>query len=648
MKRRAGYGWSAAVLGCALLTVVGSAAAEQQSTVVVTATRTEVSLQDSPGAITVITREQIAEMAARDIVEVLAQTPGLSLIGRGVGGRKTLSIRGAENRHTLMLVDGRRIAASDAVMGHSNYENSWVPLEDIERIEVVRGPLSALYGSDALGGVVNIITKAPTRNWQGHVKLGGGITTGSGGDNTNLGLSVSGPLLEDLLGVAFAAEFIRDQSVRDKDNRPLTEIEGRKILTFSPRLYFTPFGDHRFELFGSFSDEERTVVGTSRVAGVNRVRDSLYDLDKYQVGLAWSGTTGPLHSRLNVYRSRIDKETINTFRHDGSKTYSPDVATNDVADLQTSFQLAGQLLTLGGEYRKESIKADSLEAVGGKETIDHKAGFAQAEIALLNYRLLLTPGLRYDHHEFFGSEWSPRLYALYKLTDRINLKAGYGHAFNAPTAKQVSPGYFAATGPHQFFGNPDVKPETSDTYEVGVEYFGEQITAKAFYFHSSVKDLIAYRQIGQIGGTRQFEADNINRARIQGVETELLFTLPYNLELGTGYTWLDTEDRDSGEPLNGRPEHSVAASLKHRFAAWGLNTTLRYQFVGRQYYQSGADRAPSYSLWHAAVEKALNKRLRLQVGVENIGDQRLRDKSEVFPYDERGRFIFAALRGTFR
>lgn len=621
----------------------GIAATNQDPTVVVSATRTEVSLQDAPGAITVISAADIADTAARDIVDVLAETPGISLLGRGVGGRKTISIRGAENRHTLILVDGRRIAASDAVMGHSNYENSWVPLEDIERIEVVRGPLSALYGSDALGGVVNIITKAPTDRWQSHVKLGGGFTTGSGGNNTNLGASVSGPVIADRLGVSFAAEYVRDQPISDRDDPPFTEIEGRKILTFSPRFYLTPFGDHRFELFGSFSDEERDLVGLSS----SRIRDSFYDLKKYQVGVAWSGTTGPLFSKVNLYRSRIDKDTINTFRDNGSKTYAPDIATNEVADIQSSFQVAGQLVTLGGEYRKESIKADSLEAIGGEESIDHKAGFAQAEVALLDQRLLLTPGIRYDHHEFFGSELSPRLYALYKLSDRVNLKAGYGHAFNAPTAKQISPGYFAATGPHQFFGNPEVKPETSDTYEIGVEYFGEKITAKTFYFYSDIKDLIAYNQIGQMGPTRLFEADNINKARIQGVETELSFELPHNLHLSTGHTWLDAEDRDTDEPLDGRPKHSVTAKLKHRFAPWGLNSTLRYHYVGRQYYQDGADRAPGYSLWHAAVEKSLTKQISIQLGVDNIGDQRLRDKAEVFPYDERGRFVYTSLRGNF-
>ena len=636
------------LLLCFGLSTTGVASNGQNETIVVSATRTEVALQDAPGAITVITADDIADTAARDLVDILAATPGISLAGRGVGGRKTISIRGAENRHTLILIDGRRIAASNAVMGHANYENSWIPVEDIERIEVVRGPLSALYGSEALGGVVNIITKAPTDRWRGSVKVGGGVIEGSGGNNTNIGATLSGPLLADRIGISMAIESVHDKAIEDEDNSPFTEIEGRKILTFAPRLFITPFADHRLELFASLSEEDRDLVGSTSVSGVSRIRDSLYELKKYTYGLGWSGTAGPTYSKINLYRSKIDKETINTFRHDGSQTFAPDIAINEVLDAQTSFSILGQLVTIGGEYRDETIKAESLAAIGGKETITHKAAFAQVEIGLLGDRLLLTPGVRYDRHEFFGSEYSPRIYALYKVTDQINLKAGYGHAFNAPTAKQVSPGYFAFTGPHQFFGNPDVKPEISDTYEAGIEYFGEGITAKAFYFYSDIKDLIAYHQIGMVGPVvRQFEGRNINKARIQGVETEISVTLPHNLDVSGSYTWLDAEDRQTGKPLNGRPEHSIGAKLKHRFSPWGLSSALRYEYIGKQYFQSGEDKAPDYSLWHASVEKHITDNISIQTGIDNIGDVRLRDKTDVFPYDERGRFFYAALRGRF-
>ncbi len=211
--------------------------AQAEEVMTVTATRTDTLLKDAPGAVSVITEQQIAEQPVRDIVDILSEVPGISLIGQGAGGRKTISIRGADNHHTLVLVDGRRIAASNAVMGHSNYENSWVPVENIKRIEVVRGPLSSLYGSEALGGVINIITKPPTKEWRGGFKIGGGAPSGKGGNSTNVGAHVSGPLLKDRLGLTLSLEHVKESAIPDEDKPRYSEIEGRKITSFSPKLF---------------------------------------------------------------------------------------------------------------------------------------------------------------------------------------------------------------------------------------------------------------------------------------------------------------------------------------------------------------------------------------------------------------------------
>lgn len=623
--------------------------AMQSETITVTATRTETALQDAPGAITVITAEEIRERPVRDIVDILADTPGISLLGRGVGGRKTISIRGAENRHTLILVDGRRIAASDAVMGHSNFENSWISLESIERVEVVRGPLSALYGSEALGGVINIITKVPSDKWTGNFKIGGGMPDGDGGESTDFGIAVSGPIIKDKLSISLAVDYLHEKATADEDNPQYSEIEGREILSFSPRLFFTPNKDHRFELFATVVDEERDYLSSSRDIDVSY----LYELDKYMVGAAWNGKIGPTQSKINLYRSQIDKLSIKTTLADGSKTESPDIATNDILDAQTSIQLGFNRITLGGEYRKESIEAESLADIGGEEEITHKALFVQNEMTLLNDRLMLTPGLRYDDHEFFGGEVSPRIYALYKVGEQINLKAGYGHAFNAPTAKQISPGYNASSGPHSFIGNPDVDPESSDSYEVGIEYFGSAVTAQAFYFHNEIDDLIAYTRVGSTGPGGRFgiyQAINVDEARIQGVETKVEVKLPYGFDVTATYNYLDAEDTQNNVPLAGRPDHSIGFKVKYSLASLGLSTILRYQYVGEQAFENDDDEmedVSGYSRWHAAINKSLTSNLDLQLGVENIGDVRLADKSDLIPYEERGRFVYANLRGRF-
>ncbi len=645
------FGWMLGAVPTAFPATPASPPAEtEMEKTVVTATRTSISLKDAPGAVTVITADEIKDLPVRDITDILRQAAGVTLIGRGAGGRKTISIRGTENRHVLSLIDGKRIAASNATMGHSDFENMWVPVESIERVEIVRGPLSSLYGSEALGGVVNIITRPPTQTWRGGFNAGaGGLDDDNGGDARDYGAYVSGPIAEERIGISLATAYRKNDPVTDPEDEKLYDIEGQEVRSLNAKITFTPGPDHRFELYADIIDEERELRS---IDSRSRYYETVYELDKHLIGLGWHGTIGPAQSKINIYQSKIDKLSTKTMDASGSTSETPDTVTNDVLDAQTSFALGGNLFTLGGEYRLETLAAESLEGIGGEDEATHTALFLQNEVEISG-RLLLTPGLRWDEHEFSGSEFSPRIYALYRLTERINLKAGYGRAFNAPTIKQVSPGYSAQTGPHHFLGNPDVKPETSDNYEAGVEYFGSRVTAKVFYFHSDIDDLIRWNRIGVDGSTRIFEADNLDSARTRGVETEFGVTLPYGLHLSSGYTYLDARDTGNDRELEGRPEHTINAKLKYSLPSLGLNAILRYQYIGEQVFENDNDElegVPAYFLWHAAVHKTLLEKTAIKVdlhlGVENIGDVRLADKSDLYLNEERGRFFYAKLSAS--
>ena len=144
----------------------------RRSSVTVTAT-SEQDARTAPASVTVITAEELAEKNATDLLDAVRGAPGITLQGRQVGGRKTLALRGLEGKHTLTLIDGRRISASDDVIGHSDYQYGWLPISAIERVEIIRGPMSALYGSEALGGVINLITKRPKDRWSGSIGVSG-------------------------------------------------------------------------------------------------------------------------------------------------------------------------------------------------------------------------------------------------------------------------------------------------------------------------------------------------------------------------------------------------------------------------------------------------------------------------------------------
>ena len=620
--------------------------------VTVTATRSEMSLQDAPGAITIISQEDLADMPDGDLLEAIRETAGITLIGRSVGGRKSISIRGMDSRHSLILVDGKRIASSTAVFGHSNFENNWLTSENIERIEIVRGPLSALYGSEAIGGVINIITKPiSTKDWSFGVKTGGGVTDDDGGDNAHATVYASGPLVKDRLGLYLSVGANRDDDTPSEDNPRVSELEGIETFTLNTKMAFTPNKDHTLEVAIDLVDEERW-RGASRGRSFYR---SEYEVDKGMYSLSWAGTVGPTRSVVQLYRSVIEKDSMNLLSR--GTTHYPEELTNDVFDAQTTFGLGSMnLITMGAEFRQENL--ESITLLSGEDDVFHSALFIQDEIELFD-QLRITLGGRYDDHENFGSELSPRIYGLYQLNDAINLKLGYGHSFNAPTVKQGSAGYFASFGPHSFIGNPDVGPETSNNYEIGAEYTTNSFWAKAFYFYNDIEDMIQYTKVGRPvvppgGGPPRFTytAKNVEEVVTQGVETEVGVALDSGFEITANYTYLDAEDKLNNERLGGKPKHTFNSKIAYTLEQWGLTTALRFQFIGDQVLQgngrnAGLEDAPDYSLWHFSARKSLGDNFELQLGVENIGDLRLADKSDLFAYEERGRFFYAGLKGSF-
>lgn len=202
-----------------------------------------------------------------------------------------------------------------------------------------------------------------------------------------------------------------------------------------------------------------------------------------------------------------------------------------------------------------------------------------------------------------------------------------------------------------------MEPETSDNYELGVEYNTKTFWARAFYFYNDIDDLIDWKTVSMQmfpgGGPPRFTfmADNVAKARTQGVESEIGIDLKWGLGASLNYTWLDAEDRENDTRLPGKPKHTVNAKLSYTLEKFGLSAALRFQFIGDQVLESGRDSTladvPDYSLWHFSARKTLGEHLELTLGVENIGDVRLADKSDLFAYEERGRFFYGALKTSF-
>lgn len=632
----------ALTLACLMASMVQAAPVTELNPLVVTASRSEHSLADAPASVSVITAEQIKARGAGNLLEALRGVPGLSLNGRQVGGRKTLSIRGAEDRHTLVLIDGRRISSTDDTIGHSDYQYGWVAMEQIERIEVVRGPMSALYGSEAVGGVINIITRKGGQQWHGGASVRGELGEGPAGDGHQMSASASGPLGE-WFDLALGVEDRRRAPTPRPENKATSDIEGQDRQSGNLRLSFTPGEGQRLQLDMLRSEETRRRHEQNTRLPARPYYLDTYDLQRRQDALTWQADWSLLRSELRYSEAEFE---VNNKRSNNIAPTRPQRLEDRVWDGNLAFALGdSHSLTLGAERREEFLENAGL--TGGSDSALHKALYVQDEIALAD-DWALTLGTRLDHHAIFGSESSPRAYLVWRASPELTIKGGYGEAFRAPTLKQISPNYVGAEGPHTFLGNADIQPETSRSWEIGADWRDEQSAYTATLFRSEIKDLIYYNLLRRVGPRSIYQYDNISEARIDGLEVALRRALGGGFSLASSMTWLDARDRDSDDKLTGRPEFSATPSLAWQQGAWGAE--LEWQYIGKQTLQNAAGqlkRAPAYSLVNLSGSYRVDEHLTLRAGLNNAGDLRLEDKSELFGYVEDGRTLWLGLEASF-
>ncbi|MDM7457008.1 MAG: TonB-dependent receptor [Tepidimonas sp.] len=632
--------WLAVALACA-----GAARAETQlKEVVVSATHSEQETRAAPASVSIVTREEIATRNPTDLLDTLRGTPGITLMGRGVGGRKTIALRGLAGKHVLTLIDGRRITPTDDVVGHSDYQYGWLPMSAIERVEVVRGPMSTLYGSEALGGVVNLITRQPKDRWIGSIGLtGADLRSGDGGDRAGASLFAAGPVSESF-DLRLTAETNRLGAVPDKDHPRFSELEGRKndIVGAMGRLKLAP--GHTLEASWTDGQEKRWRDDISR----GQFYKDHYDIERHHGYLTWRGEFDGWRAQANAYRSEFD---VKNTRTNGVEPTPPQNFRDVVYDAHATTRLGSHRLTFGGEYRTETMRHPQLTT--GKDDASHKALFIQDELPLAKH-LALTAGLRADHHEFFGTEWSPRAYLVWEATPELIIKGGYGHAFKAPTLKQISPVYVGTSGPHSFYGNPNLKPEKSDSIEIGADWQRDLLGLRATLFHTELKDLITTSLFKTdpappFPPRRYYRYVNLNKARVSGLETGFTWSISPELLWQTDLTLLRTRDKVKGKELYERPKISAASRLDWK-GSGGWSGRIGVEYVGRQLTAATTTtdvRLPAYSLWNVSIAKQFGKQLTARVGIDNLTDVRLAEKDPNFGYAERGRTLFLNLRVDF-
>lgn len=599
------------LLAVAVMSAATAAYAENKDdTIVVTASGFAQEMRDAPASITVITKEQLQNKPAANLIDMVKDVEGVSVIGGSL--KPDISIRGLSGDYTLIMVDGRRQNSRESrPNGSGGYEAGFIPpVEAIERIEVIRGPMSSLYGSDAMGGVINIITKAVADEWHGSMGMGGIIQESKDyGNSANTDFYVSGPLIKDKLGL----QVYGGMNYRREDK--LLEGTPRKDdKNITAKLAFTPIEGQKFLAEVGRSTQEHTSTPgksidetTTRGGIVQKNNKSEVHNNRNHWALTWKGDWDEINSEVSVYQENTIRKTNtgkwNKVSEDWVMAYEarqPEV-TNTVVDGKVTAFLPSNVLTVGGQYQYAKLKDDSViknkQTVTEKMTAEQKALFVEDEFSVTD-DLTLTGGLRMDDHEFYGKHWNPRAYAVYKLTDEITIKGGVAKAFRAPTLRELSPNFGTSTqgGAAIMYGNRDLKPETSVTEELGIAYDHESgFSASATLFNTEFKNkLTSYQVAGQtdpLTGLNMFIYDNVGKANIRGVEMASRIPVAEKWNLNLNYTFTDSERKSDDEKLNGKslkgqplemtPRHMANARLDWQYRP-DMNFYTQANYTGKQ------------------------------------------------------------------
>lgn len=648
---RGGLCLSALSLSLPVVAAENEAERRKEDVMVVTASAVEQNLKDAPASISVITAEDIQRRPVQNLKDILKEVPGIQLTNEG-DNRQGVSIRGLDSGYTLILVDGKRVSSRNALFRHNDFDLGWIPTDAIERIEVVRGPMSSLYGSDALGGVVNIITRKVGRAWHGTLSLDSTIQEDRDrGDSYNGNFFVTGPLIDDLLGVKVYGGL----SKREKDAQQASEtsatgltprIEGMTARNGNVEFALTPAENQDINLSYGFDRQDRESDSLDK----NR-------MDRQNYSLSHNGHWDFGTTELRFYGDKTDN------RNTGNA--SAITSRNNTVDGKVALPLSefNQMLTFGGEWRNDRL-SDAVNITGGdstKTSANQYALFLEDEWRIFD-PLALTAGLRMDDHETYGEHWSPRAYLVYNATDTLTVKGGWATAFKAPSLLQLSPDWQSNScrGACKVVGSPDLNPETSESFEVGLYYAGEEgwlegVSASVTTYQNNIDDMINISRtsdpalaptypnyVGIINGVPAFRYYNVDKARIRGVETELKIPFDEQWKLSLNYTYTDGRNLSNGgnRPLSEMPFHTAHATVD-----WLANDDWSFyvqaDYTGQQRTETRGNPTPGgYTVWNAGAAWQATQALKLRAGVLNIGDKDL-DRDD-YSYNEDGRRYFIA------
>lgn len=631
----------------------GRSEALELAPVVVTGTRRESPLSDTPVAIEVVSRKDLEGSRARNAAEALEMHQGLHVTSsfRGAG----LEVQGLSARHVLVLIDGERVTGKVG----EELDLSRIPTESIERIEIVKGASSALYGSDAIGGVVHIVTRKARNRPELTLDL---LVGGFGRAEITTHAAAR---LGDEVGLSLAFGFRREDPFSLDGSTPATTSSGHEDLSSTARLV-ARLGpslelDARVQhLYRAQNAIDATMLpddldGRPRF----RVIDRFEETHTLQLRLAPTLTLGEHRLALSLSGSLASSELREDQR--GATTYDRRQLTRErllSPSLQWSHTLPGHALTAGLELHLEHL--DSERLAGARPDRTRFGLFVQDELALLvdpapaddrfAPALTLVPGLRLDHDSQFGLALSPRLALRYDPHEALTLRLSYGLGFRAPGFREL---YLLFSNPsvgYRVEGNPDLAPERSRSAELSLELRPlAALSLDLTLFRHDLADLILTTQRPSRDGEPDlYSYQNISSATSMGAELRARLAPSRRLRLELGYGLTDSRDDETGQRVPGRATHQITASIRWRLPG-DLDLFGRLLALGpRPFDSTDALGRPTRidSPWQPILDlrlaRAVGDHLSVHLGLDNAFDT-----WDPLSLPHRPRAVFGGLTGRY-
>ena len=614
---------------------------QEMDKIVVSANRSETALHEVGSSITVITREEIEQRQKPFVLDLLRTVPSVDVVQQGgAGGLTYVGIRGDKPEHTLVLMDGVRM--NDPASTGGSFDFSTLTTDNIERIEILRGPQSTLYGSDAIGGVINIITRRGAGKPAGFVSAEGGsfgtalekaaLRGGIGILNYSLGLS-----RQDTSGISSAAKRLGNH-----------ETDGYHITSVSTRLGISPVRNFDFDCIVRYVNSKADLDngGGAGMDDPNYIARSEQAIVRGQGRLSlfqdfWEQTLGISFSNLDR-KFRNDTDALHPFDLERGTYHGESLAV----DWQNTLRLhKTNTLILGLETREEKARTDYYSesfygpyssAFPGES--DRITGYYLQDRISLWDSWFTTLGVRLDDHSRFGTETTYRFTSSYSLKQTgTRFKGSYGTGFKAPSLYQL----YAP-----IYGNQALQPEKSTGWDIGVEQalLSGRVELGATWFSNDFEDLIEFDSSAS-------RYRNTAKAESYGIELTATVTPTDDLTLQAGYTWTKTKDKATGLELLRRPEDKFTFDANYRFNKKG-NVNLEVAYVGKRHdnyfdpltYATTRVELGGYLLVNLAASYDITRWLQLFARIDNLFD---REYEEAYGYGTPGISAYGGVKVSF-